>query len=137
MLRAELQTIMQNYFGVFRRGDYMKDGIEKLKALRPRIENVFLKTRVPLTLRVLKRLNFKIYLRSQRQLPLQQRYVLRVEVLMLVKIFKIAMMKTGSAIRFIFQKKSIGKRDVNFTPKPVRPLNLKCVPTRRGRARQC
>jgi succinate dehydrogenase / fumarate reductase flavoprotein subunit len=41
-LRAELQTIMQNYFGVFRRGDYMKEGIEKLKALRPRIENVAL-----------------------------------------------------------------------------------------------
>jgi len=42
VLRAELQTIMQNYFGVFRRGDYMKDGIEKLKALRPRIEGVAL-----------------------------------------------------------------------------------------------
>ena len=39
-LRAELQTIMQNHFGVFRRGDFMKEGIEKLKALRPRIENV-------------------------------------------------------------------------------------------------
>ena len=33
---------MQNYFGVFRRGDYMKEGIEKLAALRPRIENVAL-----------------------------------------------------------------------------------------------
>ena len=42
VLRAELQTIMQNYFGVFRRGDYMKQGIEKLNALRPRIENVVL-----------------------------------------------------------------------------------------------
>ena len=42
ILRAELQTIMQNYFGVFRRGDFMKEGIEKLKALRPRIENVVL-----------------------------------------------------------------------------------------------
>lgn len=41
-LRAELQSIMQNYFGVFRRGDYMQEGIEKLKALRPRIENVHL-----------------------------------------------------------------------------------------------
>jgi succinate dehydrogenase / fumarate reductase flavoprotein subunit len=40
VLRAELQTIMQNHFGVFRRGDFMKEGIEKLKALRPRIENV-------------------------------------------------------------------------------------------------
>ncbi|PHS76427.1 MAG: succinate dehydrogenase flavoprotein subunit [Porticoccus sp.] len=39
-LRAELQSIMQNYFGVFRRGDYMQEGIEKLKALRPRVENV-------------------------------------------------------------------------------------------------
>jgi succinate dehydrogenase / fumarate reductase flavoprotein subunit len=42
VLRAELQTIMQNYFGVFRRGDYMKEGIEKLNTLRPRIENVVL-----------------------------------------------------------------------------------------------
>jgi succinate dehydrogenase / fumarate reductase flavoprotein subunit len=42
VLRAELQTIMQNYFGVFRRGDFMKEGIEKLNALRPRIENVAL-----------------------------------------------------------------------------------------------
>ena len=41
-LRAELQTIMQNHFGVFRRGDFMQEGIEKLKALRPRIENVCL-----------------------------------------------------------------------------------------------
>jgi succinate dehydrogenase / fumarate reductase flavoprotein subunit len=38
-LRKELQTIMQNYFGVFRRGDYMQDGISKLAELRPRIEN--------------------------------------------------------------------------------------------------
>ena len=42
VLRAELQTIMQNYFGVFRRGDFMKEGIDKLNALRPRIENVAL-----------------------------------------------------------------------------------------------
>jgi len=40
VLRTELQTIMQNYFGVFRRGDYMRKGIEKLKELRGRIENV-------------------------------------------------------------------------------------------------
>ena len=42
VLRAELQTIMQNYFGVFRRGDFMQEGIAKLAALRPRIENVAL-----------------------------------------------------------------------------------------------
>ncbi len=39
-LRAELQNIMQNHFGVFRRGDFMQEGIKKLQALRPRIENV-------------------------------------------------------------------------------------------------
>jgi|TARA_B110000977_G_scaffold116324_1_gene150259 succinate dehydrogenase / fumarate reductase flavoprotein subunit len=42
VLRAELQTIMQNYFGVFRRGDFMQEGIKKLAELRPRIENVAL-----------------------------------------------------------------------------------------------
>jgi len=42
VLRAELQTIIQNYFGVFRRGDFMQEGIAKLAALRPRIKNVAL-----------------------------------------------------------------------------------------------
>ncbi len=39
-LRKELQNIMQNHFGVFRRGDYMEEGIKKLAELRPRVENV-------------------------------------------------------------------------------------------------
>lgn len=39
-LRKELQTIMQNHFGVFRRGDYMQEGVNKLADLRQRIENV-------------------------------------------------------------------------------------------------
>ena len=42
ILRSELQTIMQNYFGVFRRGDYMKKGIDKLNDLKARVENVHL-----------------------------------------------------------------------------------------------
>jgi succinate dehydrogenase flavoprotein subunit len=41
-LRKELQNTMQNFFGVFRRGDYMQEGIKKLADLRPRIENVVL-----------------------------------------------------------------------------------------------
>lgn len=41
-LRAELQDIMQNHFGVFRRGDLMQEGIKMLAELRPRIENVYL-----------------------------------------------------------------------------------------------
>jgi len=39
-LRAELQTIMQNYFGVFRTGDFMREGVKKLEILRLRIANV-------------------------------------------------------------------------------------------------
>jgi succinate dehydrogenase / fumarate reductase flavoprotein subunit len=39
-LRKEMQNIMQNYFGVFRRGDYMQEGVKKLQELRPRVENV-------------------------------------------------------------------------------------------------
>ena len=41
-LRAELQTIMQNFFGVFRRGDLMRDGIVALQSLKQRIDNVAL-----------------------------------------------------------------------------------------------
>lgn len=40
VLRKELQTVMQNHFGVFRRGDFMQEGVQKLAALRHRIENV-------------------------------------------------------------------------------------------------
>ena len=38
-LRKELQVIMQNHFGVFRKGDFMREGIQKLQAMRERIEN--------------------------------------------------------------------------------------------------
>ena len=41
-LRKELQNVMQNHFGVFRRGDFMQDGIKKLADLRGRIENAHL-----------------------------------------------------------------------------------------------
>ncbi|MEO0442389.1 MAG: succinate dehydrogenase flavoprotein subunit [Pseudomonadota bacterium] len=40
VLRAELQQVMQNHFGVFRRGDYMEEGVKKLADLRERILNV-------------------------------------------------------------------------------------------------
>jgi succinate dehydrogenase / fumarate reductase flavoprotein subunit len=39
-LRKELQTCMQNYFGVFRTGEYMQKGIEQLAGLRERIASV-------------------------------------------------------------------------------------------------
>ena len=39
-LRRELQSCMQNYFGVFRTGEYMQKGIAQLADLRGRIANV-------------------------------------------------------------------------------------------------
>ena len=39
-LRKELQSIMQNHFGVFRHGDFMKEGIKKLADLRARMDNL-------------------------------------------------------------------------------------------------
>src|SRR6218665_2320547 len=39
-LRKELQACMQNYFGVFRTGEYMKKGITQLADLRERIATV-------------------------------------------------------------------------------------------------
>ena len=39
-LRKELQNIMQNYFGVFRNGPFMQEGVGKLAELRERIAGV-------------------------------------------------------------------------------------------------
>ncbi|MGH1373698.1 MAG: succinate dehydrogenase flavoprotein subunit [Cellvibrionaceae bacterium] len=39
-LRKELQNTMQNHFGVFRKGEFMQEGIKKLADLRERISNV-------------------------------------------------------------------------------------------------
>lgn len=42
VVRKDLQTIMQNYFGVFRKGEYMQEGIKQLTELRERVENLVL-----------------------------------------------------------------------------------------------
>ena len=41
-LRKELQSTMQNHFGVFRKGDLMEEGVQKLAKLRKRIANAHL-----------------------------------------------------------------------------------------------
>lgn len=44
-MRQELQEIMQNHFGVFRTGEFMREGIAKLQTLRGRVEEVVLADR--------------------------------------------------------------------------------------------
>ena len=39
-LKRELQSCMQNYFGVFRDGEYMKKGREELNVMRERIAGI-------------------------------------------------------------------------------------------------
>ena len=43
VVKKELQEVMQNYFGVFRRGDYMDKGVSALEEIREKIENLHLK----------------------------------------------------------------------------------------------
>ena len=123
-LRKELQNIMQNHFGVFRKGDFMREGIEHLDALRPRVENVGVadKTRAFNTARI--------------------------EALELQNLFEVAEATAVSAeqrtesrgahAREDFQErddenwlchslyypaeKRLGKRSVNFTPRTVEPF---------------
>jgi succinate dehydrogenase / fumarate reductase flavoprotein subunit len=42
-VKKELQECMQNYFGVFRRGDFMKKGLDQLSALKEKVYNLHLK----------------------------------------------------------------------------------------------
>ncbi len=120
-LRAELQDVMQNHFGVFRRGDFMQDGIQKLSALRERIANVHLEDKS------------------------QTFNTARIEALELENLFEVAEATAiaaegrnesrGAHARDDFRErddenwlchsmffpndKRVGKREVNFSPKTV------------------
>jgi succinate dehydrogenase / fumarate reductase, flavoprotein subunit len=120
-LRKELQNIMQNHFGVFRKGDFMQEGIEKLAVLRERINNVHLED---------KSNTFN---------------TARVEALELENLFEVAESTAISAegrnesrgaharedfttrddenwlchSMYFPESKTLGKRDVNFKPKTV------------------
>ena len=42
-VKRELQECMQNYFGVFRRGEFMKKGLDQLNEIRDKVDNLHLK----------------------------------------------------------------------------------------------
>jgi succinate dehydrogenase / fumarate reductase flavoprotein subunit len=42
-VKKELQQCMQNYFGVFRRGEYMKKGLNELQEIREKVDQLHLK----------------------------------------------------------------------------------------------
>jgi len=120
-LRKEMQGIMQNHFGVFRKGEFMQEGIAKLEDLRPRVANAELTDK-------------------------SDTYnTARIEALELQNLFEVAEATAvvaearnesrGAHARDDFQErddenwlchslyypadKRVGKRSVNFTPKTV------------------
>lgn len=123
-MRKELQTIMQNHFGVFRKGDFMREGIALLDALRPRVESVGLADKS------------------------QAFNTARIEALELQNLFEVAESTAisaeqrtesrGAHARDDYQErddenwlchsiyypgdKRLGKRDVNFAPKIMEPM---------------
>ena len=42
-VKKELQDCMQNYFGVFRRGEFMEKGLTELSEIKHKVENLYLK----------------------------------------------------------------------------------------------
>ncbi len=120
-LRKELQNTMQNHFGVFRNGEFMQEGIRKLADMRGRVEGA--------------RLDDKSLVYNTA----------RLEALELQNLFEVAEATAiaaeerkesrGAHARDDFPDrddenwlchsvyypadKSVGKRDVNFTPKTV------------------
>ena len=121
VVRRDLQTIMQNHFGVFRNGEFMQEGIKKLEDLRHRVENIELAD---------KSMSYN---------------TARIEALEVQNLFEVAEATAiaaevrkesrGAHAREDFQerddenwlchsiydptKKAVGKRDVNFSPKTV------------------
>ena len=120
-VKKQLQTCMQNHFGVFRRGEFMEKGVKELEEIREKSENLYLKDK-------------SIAFNTNRVEALELQNLLEVAEATAIS----AMMRDesrGAHARDDFPErddenwlchslydpveKKLGKRDVNFVPKEV------------------
>ena len=120
-VKKQLQTCMQSYFGVFRRGEFMEKGVKELKEIRIKSQNLYLKDK-------------SIAFNTNRVEALELQNLLEVAEATAIS----AMMRDesrGAHARDDFPErddenwlchslydpveKKLGKRDVNFVPKEV------------------
>ena len=120
-VKKQLQTCMQSYFGVFRRGEFMEKGVKELKEIREKSENLYLKDK-------------SIAFNTNRVEALELQNLLEVAEATAIS----AMMRDesrGAHARDDFPErddenwlchslydpveKKLGKREVNFVPKEV------------------
>ena len=120
-VKKQLQTCMQSYFGVFRRGEFMEKGVKELKEIREKSENLYLKDK-------------SVAFNTNRVEALELQNLLEVAEATAIS----AMMRDesrGAHARDDFPErddenwlchslydpveKKLGKRDVNFVPKEV------------------
>ena len=120
-VKKQLQTCMQSYFGVFRRGEFMEKGVKELEEIREKSENLYLKDK-------------SIAFNTNRVEALELQNLLEVAEATAIS----AMMRDesrGAHARDDFPErddenwlchslydpveKKLGKRDVNFVPKEV------------------
>ncbi len=120
-VKKQLQTCMQNYFGVFRRGEFMEKGVKELEEIREKSENLYLKDK-------------SIAFNTNRVEALELQNLLEVAEATAIS----AMMRDesrGAHARDDFPErddknwlchslydpveKKLGKRDVNFVPREV------------------
>jgi len=123
-VKKQLQTCMQNYFGVFRRGEFMEKGVKELKEIREKSENLYLKDKSDA-------------FNTNRVEALELQNLLEVAEATAIS----AMIRNesrGAHARDDFPErddenwlchslydpveKKLGKRDVNFVPKEVEPF---------------
>ena len=120
-VKKQLQTCMQNYFGVFRRGEFMEKGVEELGEIREKSDNLFLKDK-------------SVTFNTNRVEALELQNLLEVAEATAISAMKRDESR-GAHARDDFPerddenwlchslydpiKKELGKKDVNFVPKEV------------------